>query len=111
MSSHDNIRHAAARTARELADAFQAHGCSVQVVPQPPVDGQVYLSIHDPLTGYEAELLTAALAAYASAPAPSPCEECRAIKRKRARALREGDRATAVEMATVMGFHQRYAHA
>ncbi len=104
----DNVRHAAARTARELADAFKAHGCTVQVVPQPPVDGEVFLTIHDPLSGYEAQLLTAALSAYAGA--RPRCRECQTIKRNRARALREGNRTEAADMANAMGIHQRMAH-
>ncbi|GHC58687.1 hypothetical protein [Streptomyces cinnamoneus] len=103
-----NLHHAAARTARELADAFKAHGCTIQVVPQVPVDGQVFLAIHDPLSGYEAQLLTAALSAYTGG--RPRCEECQTIKRNRARALRDGNRDEAAEMATVMGIHQRMAH-
>ncbi|GGP60319.1 hypothetical protein [Streptomyces abikoensis] len=105
---HDNIRHAAARTARELSDAFKAHGCTVQVVPQGPVDGQMFLFIDDALTGYEAQLLTAALAAY-TAPPPR-CEECQAIKRDRAKAVRDGNREMAMKVATAMGVHQRVSH-
>ncbi|MCC3777209.1 hypothetical protein [Streptomyces sp. UNOB3_S3] len=104
---HDNIRHAAARTARELSEAFKAHGCTVQVVPQGPVNGQMFLIIDDPLTGYEAQILTAALTAYTG---PPPCEECRTIKRSRAMAVRDGNQGMAMAMATAMGVHQRVSH-
>ncbi|MDT0450641.1 hypothetical protein [Streptomyces hesseae] len=68
----------------------------------------MFIVIDDALTGYEAQLLTAALTAYAGPP-PS-CEECRTIKRSRAMAVRDGNQGMAMAMATAMGVHQRVSH-
>ncbi|MCC2279369.1 hypothetical protein LKL35_28630 [Streptomyces sp. ET3-23] len=106
MPTPPHVRVAAAQAARDLHDAFRAHGCTVEVVPQPPVNGQVYLAIHDPLSGAEARLLTAALQAYR----PPRCAQCRAYKHAWAEAVRTANGPAATETLRAMGVHQRQAH-
>ncbi len=61
-------REIAARTARELHDAFREHGHAVQVVAEPGAEGgEVYVSLFGPLRVAEARLVAEALRAYRAA--------------------------------------------
>lgn len=62
--SVSELRRAAARTAVELHDALRSHGFTVQVISEPPMYGQAYVSILDPLREDEAQVIAAALRAY-----------------------------------------------
>ncbi|GHF33938.1 hypothetical protein GCM10010218_13850 [Streptomyces mashuensis] len=103
--SDADLRRISAQTAHELQAVCREHGWALHITAGEPMSGNGYVEF-PPLRVDVAQQIIAGLRRLLT----TRCEECQAIKRRRAQALREKDTPTARAMAVAMGRHLRAAH-